>query len=57
MAHDVPQLLQMPNAGLDALFSSSPAGEIPYGPVNGTAIIALDARFSPAIAESIFYSS
>src|SRR5881409_285409 len=53
MAYDVPQLLQMSNADLDSLFSSSPAGDIPEGPAKGTAIIAPGTKFSPEIAEAI----
>jgi hypothetical protein len=53
MAYDVPQLLQMSNAQLDELFSSSAAGEIPDGPAKGTAIIAPGTKFSAEIAELI----
>jgi hypothetical protein len=53
MAYDVPGLLQMPAADLDALFSSSPAGNIPNGPAKGTAIVAPGTVFSPEIAEFI----
>ncbi len=53
MAYDVPQLLKMSGAQLDALFSSSPAGDIPDGPAKGTAIIASDTVFSAEIAEFI----
>jgi hypothetical protein len=53
MAYDVPQLLQMSNADLDALFSNSPAGDIPDGPAKGTAIIASGTKFSADIAEFI----
>jgi hypothetical protein len=53
MAYDVPQLLQMSDAQLDGLFSSSPVGEIPDGPAKGTAIIAPGIRFSAEIAEFI----
>jgi hypothetical protein len=53
MAYDVPQLLQMSNEGLDQLFSSSPAGDIPDGAAKGTAIIAPGTRFSAEIAEMI----
>lgn len=53
MAYDVPALLQMPAAQLDALFASSPSGDIPNGAAKGTAIIAPDTAYSPAIAEYI----
>jgi hypothetical protein len=53
MAYDVPQLLQMPSADLDTLFSNSPAGDIPNGSAKGTAIIAPDTKFSADIAEFI----
>ena len=38
-AYDVSQLLNMSAADLDALFAKSPAGPIPNGPANGTAIV------------------
>jgi hypothetical protein len=53
MPYDVAQLLQMSNAQLDELFSSSAAGEIPDGPAKGTAIIAPGTKFSAEIAEII----
>ena len=53
MAYDVAQLLQMSNAQLDELFSSSAAGDIPDGPAKGTAIIAPGTKFSAEIAEII----
>jgi hypothetical protein len=53
MAYDVAQLLQMSSTDLDALFSKSPAGDIPDGPANGTAIIASGTKFSAEIAEFI----
>lgn len=53
MAYDVPQLLQKSFEELDALFSNSPAGDIPDGPAKGTAIIASGTKFSPEIAEFI----
>jgi len=53
MALDVAQLLAMTQAQLDDLFESSPAGPIPNGPANGTAIIASDTIFSKEIAEMI----
>jgi hypothetical protein len=53
MPYDVPELLQMPAAALDSLFSSSLPGDIPNGPAKGTAIIATGTVFSPEIAEFI----
>lgn len=53
MAYDVPQLLQMSSADLDALFSNSPAGDIPDGSAKGTAIIAPGVKFSAEIAEFV----
>src|SRR6266436_4157006 len=40
MQTDVPQLMKMSQAQLDELFRNSPAGEIPNGEAEGTAIIA-----------------
>lgn len=53
MAYTVPQLLAMSQQDLDNLFSSSPAGDIPNGEAQGTAIIAPDTVFSPEIASLI----
>ena len=53
MAYDANQLLAMSQTQLDDLFRSSPAGDIPNGSANGTAIIAPDTRYSVAIAEVI----
>jgi len=53
MAYDVPQLLKMSSADLDALFGASPAGDIPNGPAKGTAIVASGTVFSPEIAEFV----
>jgi hypothetical protein len=53
MAYDVPSLLAMKASDLDALFSASPAGDIPDGPAKGTAIIASGTTFSSEIAEFI----
>jgi hypothetical protein len=53
MAFDVPSLLQMKASDLDALFSSSAAGDIPNGAAKGTAIIAPGTAFSHEIAEFI----
>ena len=40
MAIDVPDLMKMSQQQLDDLFSNSPAGDIPNGEAQGTAIIA-----------------
>jgi hypothetical protein len=53
MAYDANQLMAMSQAQLDDLFRSSPAGDIPNGPANGTAIIAPGTRYSAPIAEII----
>lgn len=53
MAHDIQELLQMSAEQLDALFTNSPAGDIPNGEAKGTAIIAPGTHFSLEIAEFI----
>jgi hypothetical protein len=53
VAHDVQSLLAMSQAELDALFSSVPAGPIPDGEAEGTAIVAPGTTFSPTIARFI----
>ena len=53
MAHDVQTLLAMSQAELDTLFSSVPAGPIPDGEAEGTAIVAPGTTFSPTIAKFI----
>jgi hypothetical protein len=53
MSLDVAQLLAMSQAELDDLFTKSPAGPIPNGSANGTAIIANGTVFSKEIAEAI----
>lgn len=53
MAYTAPQLLAMSQKQLDDLFTSSPAGDIPNGEAQGTAIIAPDTRFSEPIAALI----
>ena len=53
MAYDVPKLLSMSQAELDALFTASPAGAIPNGQAEGTAIVAPGTTYSPAIASFI----
>ena len=53
MAYTVSQLLTMSQSDLDNLFSSSPAGDIPNGEAQGTAIIAPGTTFSQEIASLI----
>ena len=53
MAYTAQQLLSMSQKDLDDLFSNSPAGDIPNGEAQGTAIIAPGTTFSPAIASLI----
>jgi len=53
MAYDVPQLLKMSQAELDALFTGSAAGKIPNGEAQGTAIIAPGTTYSAEIASFI----
>jgi hypothetical protein len=53
MPYDVPQLLKMSQAELDALFTRSEAGPIPNGQAEGTAIISPGTRFSPEIARFV----
>ena len=51
--YDVHQLLKVPAADLDALFSKSDPGPIPNGPAEGTAIVAPGTEFSQDIASVI----
>jgi len=53
MAYDVKTLLDMTQEQLDDLFKASPAGDIPNGEAEGTAIIAPGTRFSDHIAKII----
>ena len=53
MTYDVPQLLTLTQAQLDDLFASSPAGDIPDGEAQGTAIIAPGTKYTAEIAELI----
>ena len=53
MAYDVPQLLKMSQAELDELFKNSPAGDIPDGEAQGTAIIAPGTVYSAEIASLV----
>ena len=49
----VPELMKMTQAQLDELFSSVPAGPIPSGEAEGTAIVAPGTDFTPAIAKFV----
>ena len=53
MTYDIPQLLAASQAQLDELFGESPAGDIPDGEAQGTAIIAPGTPFTANIAEVI----
>ncbi|MGA8261948.1 MAG: hypothetical protein WB783_17180 [Arenicellales bacterium] len=53
MTYDVPKLLEMTQQQLDDLFKESPAGDIPDGEAEGTAIIAPGTKFSAPIAQVI----
>jgi len=53
MAYDVQQLLKLSQRELDELFAASPAGEIPDGAAEGTAIIAPGTTYSDNIARVI----
>lgn len=53
MAYTVSQLLTMSQKELDDLFSASPAGDIPNGEAQGTAIIAPGTILSPETASLI----
>jgi len=53
MAYTAAQLLAMSQKELDDLFSNSPAGDIPNGEAQGTAIIAPGIPFSSEIASVI----
>ena len=53
MTYDVKQLLAISQAQLDDLFRANPAGDIPNGPADGTAIIAPGTRYSTIIAQVI----
>ena len=50
MSYDVAQLLKMSQTELDDLFKASPAGPIPDGQADGTAIVAPGTVYSPEIA-------
>ena len=53
MAYDVEKLMEMSQKELDDLFSSVPAGDLPDGEAEGTAIVAPGTTFSPLIARFI----
>lgn len=53
MAYTTDQLLAMSSKELDDLFGNSPAGDIPNGEAQGTAIIAPGTKFSREIASLI----
>jgi hypothetical protein len=53
MAYDAQQLLDMSQQQLDDLFRASPAGDIPSGEAEGTAIIAPGTVYSLPIAKII----
>jgi len=53
MTYDAKQLLAMSQEQLDDLFRANPAGDIPNGPADGTAIIAPGTRYSTIIAQVI----
>ena len=53
MAYDVDQLLKMSQGQLDELFTSTPAGAIPAGEAEGTAIIAPGTTYTKEIATFI----
>ncbi len=53
MAYDVTQLLKMPQADLDKLFTESKPGPIPNGEAEGTAIVDPGTTKSPEFARLI----
>lgn len=53
MEYDAAKLMSMTQAQLDDLFKESPAGDIPNGPAEGTAIIAPGTAYSTPIATVI----
>jgi hypothetical protein len=53
MSYTVPELLAMTQEQLDDLFKASPAGDIPNGEAQGTAIIAPGTKYSEPIAKII----
>jgi len=55
MSYDTKTLLSMTQIELDDLFKASPAGDIPDGQAEGTAIIAPGTTYSESIAKIINY--
>jgi len=53
MPYKLPQLMNMSQAQLDDVFANSPAGDIPDGEAEGTAIIASGTKYSGEIATLI----
>ncbi len=53
MGLDIQRLLSMSQAQLDELFTNSPAGEIPDGEADGTAIVAPGTTYTQDIASFI----
>jgi len=53
MAYDMAKLLSMSQGDLDALFTSSPVGDIPDGEAQGTAIVAPGTAYSQNIAQMV----
>jgi len=53
MAYDVAKLLSMSQSDLDALFTSRPAGDIPDGEAEGTAIVAPGTSYTPNLAKMV----
>jgi hypothetical protein len=53
MAIDVPQLLKMTSDQLDELFKNRPAGDIPDGDAQGTALLGTGTQVDANIAEFI----
>ncbi|QSA97802.1 hypothetical protein [Methylococcus sp. EFPC2] len=55
MSYTVPDLLAMTQEQLDDVFKASPAGDIPNGEAQGTAIIAPGTRYSGPIAKIVYW--
>jgi hypothetical protein len=53
MAYDLSQLMSMSQTQLDELFTNSPAGDIPDGDANGTAIVAPGTKYTHELATLI----
>lgn len=52
-ALDVPQMLEMTESGLDALFQNSPAGPIPRGEARGTVLVQSGTELSGPAAKLV----